>query len=98
MVGASGAISGVMGAYVLLYPHVRVWTWIGFLIFPVPAWAMLIWWFGLQLVGGFTQEGTTGGTAFWAHIGGFIAGLLMVKFFVVPEHISLRRATVYEPY
>jgi membrane associated rhomboid family serine protease len=98
MVGASGAISGVMGAYVLLYPHVRVWTWFGFFFFPVPAWAMLIWWFFLQLAGGFSQEGTTGGTAFWAHVGGFVAGLLLVRFFVVPRNIQLRRQALYEPY
>ena len=96
MVGASGSISGVMGACVLLYPRVRVWTWLAFVILPVPAWAMLLWWFAAQLVGGLTQDGTTGGTAFFAHVGGFLAGLALAKLFVVPEHILQRRNGLYQ--
>ena len=97
MVGASGAISGVMGAYVLLYPRVRVWTFLGFFFVPIPAWAMLIWWMLAQVVGGVTQDGTTGGTAFWAHVGGFLAGILLIKLFVVPGHVAARGSTLYEP-
>src|SRR5690348_9101332 len=79
MVGASGAISGVMGAYLVLYPRVRVHCliFLGFFITTVtlPAWTMLLYWFGLQFVSGLfglmASEG--GGVAFWAHIGGFVA-------------------------
>jgi membrane associated rhomboid family serine protease len=97
MVGASGAISGVMGAYLLLYPRVRVWTSVFFFVFPVPAWTMLIYWMLLQLMGGFSQSRSSGGTAFFAHIGGFLAGLLLVKFFVEPQRIYARRQTLYQP-
>jgi membrane associated rhomboid family serine protease len=81
-VGASGAISGVMGAYVVLYPQARVQTWVPplFLI-RIRAWVLLIYWFALQLIGGLGSLGTgeTGGVAVWAHVGGFIAGLALIK-------------------
>jgi membrane associated rhomboid family serine protease len=90
MVGASGAISGVMGAYLVLYPRVRVWTLVplGFFITSValPAWVMLVYWLFLQFAGGLTQVGSTGGVAFWAHVGGFVAGLVGVKLFVSTSH------------
>ena len=83
MVGASGAISGVMGGYILLYPRVRVHMliFLGFFItrIVVPAYLMLGYWFVLQLIGGLpalAREG--GGVAFWAHAGGFAAGMLLV--------------------
>ncbi len=86
MVGASGAIGGVMGAYVLLYPRVQVHLLVilGFFVttVAVPAVFMLGYWFLLQLLGGFmsrTAEG--GGVAFWAHIGGFVGGALLVLLF-----------------
>ena len=87
MVGASGAISGVMGAYLVLFPRVRVYTliFLGFFsqTVAVPAWAMLLYWAFLQLAGGVSQiGGSEGGVAFWAHIGGFIAGVVLVKVFV----------------
>ena len=81
MVGASGAISGVMGAYLVLFPRVRVFTLVplGFILTTIalPAWAMLIYWMVLQLAGGFVKIGGEpgGGVAFWAHVGGFIAGV-----------------------
>ena len=82
MVGASGAISGVMGGYLLLFPRVRIQTLFVFFIFvriiPVPAWLILLEWFGIQLVLAFTPE-TGAGVAFWAHIGGFVAGVLLIK-------------------
>lgn len=83
MVGASGAIGGVLGAYARLYPHVRVVTLvpIGFYFaqLELPAIAMLGYWFFLQLAGGIPAlAGTGGGVAFWAHIGGFLAGLVLV--------------------
>ena len=92
MVGASGAISGVMGAYLVLYPRVRVYTliWLGFFVTTIalPAWVMLIYWMGLQLLGGFTQIGGEGGVAFWAHVGGFTAGIVLIKMFVRPEALA----------
>ena len=86
MVGASGAIGGVMGAYILLYPrvHVHMFIFLGFFIttIAVPAIFMLGYWFLLQLIGGFGSIGAHGGgTAFWAHIGGFVFGALLVPLF-----------------
>lgn len=80
MVGASGAISGVLGAYLVLYPRVRVRNllFLGFWIttFRVPAWVMLGYWILLQFLGGFAGTTDGAGTAFFAHIGGFIAGIV----------------------
>lgn len=82
MVGASGAIAGVLGGYLLLYPKARVDIFVFFIIFfrilPVPAWIMLGIWFAMQLIGGFSVAGDEGGVAYWAHAGGYVAGLLMV--------------------
>ena len=84
MVGASGAIGGVMGGYARLYPHARIQTFI-FLGFyastvAVPAIFMLGYWFFIQLASGIpTLQDAGGGVAFWAHAGGFIAGLLLVR-------------------
>jgi membrane associated rhomboid family serine protease len=103
MVGASGAISGVMGAYLLLYPRVRVFTMvpIGFFITSValPAWAMLIYWMVLQLAGGFVRIAGKpgGGVAFWAHIGGFVAGVVLVKLFATEDHVMAHRAGHWRP-
>lgn len=103
MVGASGAISGVMGAYLVLYPHARVFCILplGFipLQFALPAWAMLIYWMGLQLVGGFSQSvaGEGGGVAFWAHVGGFVAGLVLIKVFAKSNHVRAHEAQHYRP-
>ena len=89
-VGASGAISGVMGAYLILYPRVRVNMLFILIIFiqiiPLPAWAVLIWWFFLQLLSGLPQlasleQEVSGGVAVWAHIGGFVAGVVLIKLF-----------------
>ena len=86
MVGASGAIGGVMGAYVVLFPRapVHLLVFLGFFItrVVVPAFFMLGYWFLLQLMGGFFSLGVaSGGTAFWAHIGGFVAGVALVRVF-----------------
>ena len=83
MVGASGAIAGVMGAYLVKFPRseVKILTWFLFIFtFDVPAWAMLIYWFAMQLFGGYGSlgEASQGGTAFFAHIGGFIMGILLI--------------------
>jgi membrane associated rhomboid family serine protease len=102
MVGASGAISGVMGAYLVLFPRVRVFTMIplGFYITSValPAWGMLLYWMFLQLVGGLGSIGTEGGgVAFWAHVGGFVAGVVLVKLFTYPAHMEAHRRAHWEP-
>jgi membrane associated rhomboid family serine protease len=86
MVGASGAIGGVMGAYVLLYPRVSVHMliWLGFYVttYAIPAVWMLGYWFLAQLLGGLSSVGASGGgVAFWAHIGGFLAGVVLVPLF-----------------
>ena len=95
MVGASGAISAVMGAYVVLYPKVRVHTvtWLIFVFWlTVPAWVMLGYWFLLQLVGTGTDE-VSGGVAVWAHVGGFVAGAALIHLFT-SERLLTRRAQV----
>ncbi len=82
MVGASGAISGVMGAYIVLFPRVRVHVLIFIFRFTMPAWLMLGWWFGMQVVN--ARAEALGGVAVWAHIGGFVAGVLMERAFRDP--------------
>ncbi|HEX5963735.1 MAG TPA: rhomboid family intramembrane serine protease [Gemmatimonadales bacterium] len=95
MVGASGAISGVMGAYVVLYPKVRVHMLVILGIFitriVVPAYLMLGYWFLLQLVGGGLAQGE-GGVAFWAHAGGFVAGAVLIYMFRNPDLVAKHRA------
>jgi rhomboid family protein len=82
LVGASGAISGVMGGYFVLYPTARVDILVFFFIFPVPAVFLIGFWFALQLFAGFatigTAEGASEGVAVWAHVGGFITGLVII--------------------
>ena len=81
-VGASGAIAGVMGGYLLLFPKARVDIFVFFIvffrIFPIPAWITLAIWLALQFFGGFASPSPDGGgVAYWAHAGGFAAGLLL---------------------
>jgi len=78
-VGASGAISGVMGAYILLFPHSRILTLVLIFLVPLPAFLILGYWFLLQFVAGVSSfaAAATGGVAWWAHIGGFLTGLLI---------------------
>jgi membrane associated rhomboid family serine protease len=102
MVGASGAISGVMGAYLVLYPRVRVFAMVplGFFLTSValPAWVMLGYWFLLQFVSGLVSFGAEkGGVAFWAHIGGFVAGVVLVKLFARSDYVSAHRAHHWRP-
>lgn len=89
-VGASGAIAGVMGAYFLLFPSARVLTLVPLIIFFtfiwLPAWIVLGYWFVLQFLSGAatsiaysSRTGGGGGIAFWAHVGGFVAGIVMIK-------------------
>jgi len=100
-VGASGAISGVMGAYLVLYPRVRVnmlfWFLIFFKVIPIPAWIVLIWWFGIQVLTGLPQLSSmrpevSSGIAVWAHIGGFVAGMGLIKLFANPQYVATRNA------
>ncbi|MFL5492772.1 MAG: rhomboid family intramembrane serine protease [Gemmatimonadales bacterium] len=95
MVGASGAISGIMGAYIVLYPRVRVHMLVVLVIFitriVVPAYLMLGYWFLLQLLGGSMASGN-GGVAFWAHVGGFLAGALLISMFKDPDLVAKHRA------
>ena len=102
MVGASGAISGVMGAYLVLYPRVRVFTLVplGFFItsLALPAWFMLVYWMVIQFVGGLTRiGGEGGGVAFWAHLGGFVAGAFVVKLFVRTDRLQAHQTQHWQP-
>jgi membrane associated rhomboid family serine protease len=97
MVGASGAISGIMGGYLLLFPRVRVFCLLilGFFVtsVAVPAWFMLIYWFVLQFISGLAAlGGDLGGVAFSAHVGGFITGLILVKLFVQSDYFASHRS------
>jgi membrane associated rhomboid family serine protease len=101
-VGASGAISGIMGAYILLYPRARVRTWFPpIFFFRLSAWFFLGVWFLLQLAGGLSTlglpESEAGGVAVWAHIGGFVAGLLLIKVFDRPRLVEAKRHHVQLP-
>ena len=97
MVGASGAIAGVMGAYLVKVPHARVvlLTWfILIFTFDVPAWFMLVYWFVMQVFGGFGSLADTtqqGGTAFFAHVGGFVAGIVLIHLMGTRERYWRRR-------
>lgn len=92
MIGASGAISGVLGAYIILFPHSRVltllWLFIFVEIIEVPAIILLGLWFLMQLLSGLgslTQPEAGGGVAFWAHAAGFVAGMALLPFLKRPE-------------
>lgn len=96
MVGASGAIGGVMGAYAVLFPKAGVHVLIFFGIITriiLPAWLMLGYWFLLQLVGAIPSvAGSGGGVAFWAHIGGFAAGVALIQVFQDKKRVTAHRA------
>src|SRR5262245_4886670 len=103
MVGASGAISGVMGAYLVLYPRVRVHclVFLGFFFtfISLPAWTMLLYCMGIQVVSGLFSLVATeqGGVAFWAHVGGFVAGMALVKVFANSEMVREHREGNWQP-
>jgi membrane associated rhomboid family serine protease len=97
MVGASGAIAGIMGGYLVLYPRARVRVLFFLIIpriYPLPAWSVLLMWFGLQFVAATPQlaGGSTGGIAAMAHVGGFLAGMLLVRVFANPMLTARRHA------
>jgi membrane associated rhomboid family serine protease len=85
MVGASGAIAGVLGAYLLLYPKANVYVFVWIVIFfrrvTVPAWILLGLWFAMQLFSGLGRVPGTPGVAFWAHVGGFVSGAILITLF-----------------
>jgi membrane associated rhomboid family serine protease len=90
-VGASGAIAGVMGAYFILYPRAKVLVWLFILVFYVPAWVMLGYWFVVQFLSGTASVVATAGQggpgiAFGAHVGGFLAGIVLIKIFSERPH------------
>ena len=80
--GASGAISGVMGAYIVLFPRARVLTLVVVFFLPIPAFIILGYWFVLQFLAGISSLGmvATGGVAVWAHVGGFLLGMFITLF------------------
>jgi membrane associated rhomboid family serine protease len=90
-IGASGAIAGVMGAYLIKFPRARIVTLVPIIIFittvEIPAWIMLLWWFVIQIMSGFGSLASAdyrgGGTAWFAHVGGFVAGMLLIRAFPV---------------
>jgi membrane associated rhomboid family serine protease len=90
-VGASGAIAGVMGAYFVLYPRARVLTWWLVFVIWLPAWLVLGYWFVGEFLGGaaslFTSSGGAGGVAFWAHVGGFVSGVLLIKLLPTKKNV-----------
>ena len=99
MVGASGAIAGVMGAYVVKFPHSRIYSLVTVIFFfttmEVPAWIMLIYWFVTQFFNGVGtiaySHASEGGVAFFAHVGGFVAGAVMILVLMPRERYSKRR-------
>ncbi len=104
MIGASGAIGGVLGAYVLLYPRARVLVVVplGFFFYRlrIPAMIVLGLWFGLQFVSTVLAGDQIGGVAYWAHIGGFVAGMVLILPFRkkgFPLFASARSAAVAPP-
>lgn len=103
-VGASGAISGVLGAYLVLFPRVRVnmlfWFFIIIRIIPVPAWLVLAYWFAVQLLAGLPElmrlePEVSGGVATWAHVGGFVAGVLLVFLFANVRAVRQRSIALH---
>lgn len=91
MIGASGAISGILGAYLVLHPHAKVLTVIPFIIplaFRIPAMLVLGFWFASQIINSLASNSEEAGVAWWAHISGFLAGVLLISLFKA-SHIPL---------
>ena len=79
MVGASGAIAGVLGAYVVLFPRAPVTVFVFFFLLSLPAWVVIGGWFVVQVAGAQALDSSSGGVAVFAHIGGFLAGVLAIR-------------------
>jgi membrane associated rhomboid family serine protease len=98
MVGASGAIAGVMGAYIVKFPHSRILSLVTIVFFfttvEIPAWIMLIYWFATQFfngVGSIATHASQGGVAFFAHVGGFVTGAVLVNVMAPRDRYTRRR-------
>jgi membrane associated rhomboid family serine protease len=94
MIGASGAISGVLGAYLVLFPHARVYVLVPFgfmFVHDLKAGWLLVVWFVFQLVSGALSDSSGGGVAFWAHAGGFVAGMALIWLFRDRSLVNARR-------
>jgi membrane associated rhomboid family serine protease len=84
LIGASGAIAGILGAYLLLFPRAMVWSWIfPIFVLPIPAFLVLIFWFVYQFVYAAGVGEVGAGVAYWAHVGGFLAGLILIRPFLL---------------
>ncbi|MEQ8356939.1 MAG: rhomboid family intramembrane serine protease [Kiloniellaceae bacterium] len=106
-IGASGAISGVLGAYLILHPKSRILVPVIFIPLYLPAWLLLIFWFGFQFVSAFGGPAANS-VAWWAHIGGFVAGVVLIFLFRYkavplfglgdpPTGVTLRRGAAWRP-
>ena len=102
IIGASGAISGVIGAYFLFYPKAKILTIVPILFFIrliyIPATVFIVIWFCFQFIGGIgslNRGSDIGGVAFWAHLGGFLAGLVVAKYFDTPKNNGQKSANGY---
>jgi membrane associated rhomboid family serine protease len=99
MVGASGAISAIMGAYLLLYPRAAVYTLFFFVFFirviPLPAWVMLCYWIAIQIGSSVLTPSEGGGVAYAAHVGGFLAGLVLILLFRNPKLVNAKRNKIH---
>jgi membrane associated rhomboid family serine protease len=103
MVGASGAIAGVMGAYLIKFPRARIVTLVFVFVFittmEIPAPVLLLYWFVIQLfsgIGSIASHVSAGGTAFFAHIGGFVAGIVLVKIMGTSDRYNRKRDRYWE--
>jgi membrane associated rhomboid family serine protease len=96
VLGASGAIAGILGGYLVLFPHAKIDTIIPIFFVPaiiaVPAFLVIIYWFVTQLISGIgslgTEEAVFGGVAWWAHIGGFIVGFILIRLFTPSKAVT----------
>ncbi len=97
-VGASGAISGVLGAFLVLYPRTTVRMFVFIFVVRIRAWLVLVYWFALQALGGLSElneinPSVSGGTAVWAHVGGFLAGVALARLFVNQNLLGARMSS-----
>jgi membrane associated rhomboid family serine protease len=93
IIGASGAIAGILGAYFVLYPKAKVLTLLPLFFFitlvEIPAVWFLLLWFGMQVLNGFTTSLAADSVAWWAHIGGFVAGAALINLFAASERFKV---------